>query len=214
MEEEPSSRSTPSTSATSSARASRAPRSPAPSWTPFPSISRGTTTWPSRARRPGVTGLRALDPHPMDDLAAMIGSEVDAVLAPRQEITTLIARAYATRRTAWTRRSTPSPRTETSAPSQRIDDSEDVLDVSNKAPIIKLVNTILFQALKLRSSDVHFQPYLTGCRCASGSTASSMTWTRSPSACRTDHQPRQGHGQDGHRGAPAAPGRPRIATHR
>ena len=40
-----------------------------------------------------------------------------------------------------------------------IDDSEDVLDVSNKAPIIKLVNTILFQALKLRASDVHFQPY-------------------------------------------------------
>jgi general secretion pathway protein E len=40
-----------------------------------------------------------------------------------------------------------------------IDDAEDVLDVSNKAPIIKLVNTILFQALKLRASDVHFHPY-------------------------------------------------------
>ena len=32
-----------------------------------------------------------------------------------------------------------------------IDEAEDVLDVSNKAPIIKLVNTILFQGLKLRS---------------------------------------------------------------
>jgi general secretion pathway protein E len=40
-----------------------------------------------------------------------------------------------------------------------IDGAEDVLDVSNKAPIIKLVNTILFQALKLRASDVHFHPY-------------------------------------------------------
>src|SRR6185503_20963653 len=41
----------------------------------------------------------------------------------------------------------------------QIDETEDVLDVSNKAPIIKLVNTILFQALKLRASDVHFQNY-------------------------------------------------------
>ncbi|MGY8758649.1 MAG: GspE/PulE family protein, partial [Planctomycetota bacterium] len=28
-----------------------------------------------------------------------------------------------------------------------------------KAPIIKLVNSLIFQALKLRASDVHFQPY-------------------------------------------------------
>ncbi len=41
----------------------------------------------------------------------------------------------------------------------QIDESEDVLDVANKAPIIKLVNTILFQALKMRASDVHFHPY-------------------------------------------------------
>ena len=40
-----------------------------------------------------------------------------------------------------------------------IEDSEDLLDVANKAPIIKLVNSILFQSLKLRASDVHFQPY-------------------------------------------------------
>jgi general secretion pathway protein E len=41
----------------------------------------------------------------------------------------------------------------------QIDEGEDVLDVANKAPIIKLVNTILFQALKMRASDVHFHPY-------------------------------------------------------
>ncbi|MBI2901799.1 MAG: Flp pilus assembly complex ATPase component TadA, partial [Planctomycetes bacterium] len=37
--------------------------------------------------------------------------------------------------------------------------SEDILDVANKAPIIKLVNMVLFQALKMRASDVHLQPY-------------------------------------------------------
>src|SRR6185295_19833267 len=40
-----------------------------------------------------------------------------------------------------------------------IEESEDLLDVANKAPIIKLVNMLLFQALKLRASDIHLQPY-------------------------------------------------------
>ena len=40
-----------------------------------------------------------------------------------------------------------------------VGDSEDILDVANKAPIIKLVNMVLFQALKMRVSDVHFQPF-------------------------------------------------------
>jgi len=96
----------------------------------------------------------------MDDLAAMIGSEVDAVLAPRQEITALIARAYRHKADGVNEAlDAVSEDGDIGSLAAEIDDSEDVLDVSNKAPIIKLVNTILFQALKLRSSDVHFQPY-------------------------------------------------------
>jgi general secretion pathway protein E len=40
-----------------------------------------------------------------------------------------------------------------------IDESEDLLATANKAPIIRLVNMVLFQALKMRASDVHFQPF-------------------------------------------------------
>ena len=40
-----------------------------------------------------------------------------------------------------------------------VDESEDVLDIANKPPIIKLMNTILFEALKIRASDIHLQPY-------------------------------------------------------
>ena len=36
---------------------------------------------------------------------------------------------------------------------------EDILDVANKAPIIKLVNMLFFQALKMRASDIHLQPF-------------------------------------------------------
>jgi general secretion pathway protein E len=36
--------------------------------------------------------------------------------------------------------------------------SEDLLDSSGQAPVIKLVNSILFDAIKARASDVHIQP--------------------------------------------------------
>ncbi len=36
---------------------------------------------------------------------------------------------------------------------------EDLLDVSGRAPVIQLVNLILFDAVKTRASDVHIQPY-------------------------------------------------------
>ncbi|MEL6712482.1 MAG: hypothetical protein AAFP86_01830, partial [Planctomycetota bacterium] len=38
-----------------------------------------------------VATCAPLDPHPMDDLSSLLGEEVDAVLAPKTEITTLIA---------------------------------------------------------------------------------------------------------------------------
>ena len=107
-----------------------------------------------------VATCTPLNPHAMDDLSAMLGVELDAVLAPRIEITTLIARAYRHKADGVDEALTEVSEDDDIANlAEEIDESEDVLDVSNKAPIIKLVNTILFQALKLRTSDVHFQPY-------------------------------------------------------
>ncbi|QDU34579.1 Type II secretion system protein E [Poriferisphaera corsica] len=36
---------------------------------------------------------------------------------------------------------------------------EDLLDIGSRAPVIKLVNLILFEAVKAEASDVHIQPY-------------------------------------------------------
>ncbi|MHC4261794.1 MAG: GspE/PulE/PilB domain-containing protein, partial [Planctomycetota bacterium] len=41
-----------------------------------------------------VATANPLDTNPMDDLAAMLGTEVEPVLAPLQEINTMISRAY------------------------------------------------------------------------------------------------------------------------
>ena len=107
-----------------------------------------------------VATCSPLDPHPMDDLSALLGSEIEPVLSPRQEITTLIARAYRHKADGVDEAlADVSEDADIAGLAQEIDDAEDVLDVSNKAPIIKLVNTILFQGLKLRASDVHFHPY-------------------------------------------------------
>ena len=41
----------------------------------------------------------------------------------------------------------------------QVGSSDDLLDVVNKPPVIRLVNSILFRALKMRASDVHVHPY-------------------------------------------------------
>ncbi len=41
---------------------------------------------------------------------------------------------------------------------QRIDADTDLLDVAKRAPVVKLVNLLLFEAVKRRSSDLHIQP--------------------------------------------------------
>jgi general secretion pathway protein E len=107
-----------------------------------------------------VATCTPLEPQPMDDLAAMLGVDVEPVLAPRDEITALIARAYRHKADGVDEAlADVAEDGDIAGLASAIDDAEDVLDVSNKAPIIKLVNTILFQALKLRASDVHFHPY-------------------------------------------------------
>ena len=107
-----------------------------------------------------VATCTPLDPHPMDDLSALYGADVEPVLAPKQEITQLIARAYRHKADGVDEAlADVAEDGDIAGLAEEIEEGEDVLDSSNKAPIIKLVNTILFQALKLRASDVHFHPY-------------------------------------------------------
>ena len=42
--------------------------------------------------------------------------------------------------------------------------AEDLLNIANKAPVIKLVNKIFFQAVHSRASDIHIEPYETEAR--------------------------------------------------
>ena len=43
--------------------------------------------------------------------------------------------------------------------SSQFSETEDIMDMANDAPIIRLVNTIVRQAITDRASDIHFEPY-------------------------------------------------------
>ena len=106
-----------------------------------------------------VACAHPLDVHPQDDLVAMLPCAVQFALSPRSEITDLVNRAFRHRADGVDEALEDLSDTDLAALVSDLEESEDLLDVANKAPIIKLVNSVLFQALKLRASDVHFQPY-------------------------------------------------------
>jgi general secretion pathway protein E len=106
-----------------------------------------------------VATHRPLDVQPMDDLATMLDSEVEAVLAPKSEIANLINRAYRHKADGVDEALVDIEEQDIVGLAEKVEESEDLLSVANKAPIIKLVNMLLFQALKLRASDIHLQPF-------------------------------------------------------
>ena len=106
-----------------------------------------------------VASCSPLDTHPIDELSTMMDRIVEPVLAPRAEITALINRAYQSKMDVVDETLDQMDEEELAGLTKEVEGAQDLLDIANKAPIIKLVNMILFQALKMRASDVHIQPY-------------------------------------------------------
>ncbi len=107
-----------------------------------------------------VATCEPLNVHAMDELSTMLEAEVDPVLAPKTEITQLITRAYQRSVDGVDEMLEGIEDDEDVLGLQvEVDEAENVLDIANKAPIIRLVNSIFFEAVKVRASDIHFQPY-------------------------------------------------------
>ncbi|MEZ6194331.1 MAG: ATPase, T2SS/T4P/T4SS family [Planctomycetota bacterium] len=106
-----------------------------------------------------VATCNPLEVYPLDDLASMLDLEIEPVLAPRGEITNLINRAYRDKADVVDEVIDDIQGQDYDEIADIVSESEDLLNVANRAPIIRLVNMILFQALKMRCSDVHIQPY-------------------------------------------------------
>jgi general secretion pathway protein E len=111
----------------------------------------------------GVLTVATLDPlnyEPLDDLRVILGcGEVRAVLSSEREVLKAINRFYE-QRADTPEEMIQSMDTESSDRLlQELEETEDLLEVSDEAPVIKLVNLILFQAVKERASDIHIEPF-------------------------------------------------------
>ncbi|MGD0572647.1 MAG: type II secretion system ATPase GspE [Sedimentisphaerales bacterium] len=102
---------------------------------------------------------KPLDISAIDNISKMTGMSVRAGVATRAAITAVIDVAYE-------QRTTVIDDVVEELDSQNIDQiadevagSDDLLDVVNRPPVIRLVNDVLFRALQLRASDIHVHPY-------------------------------------------------------
>jgi len=111
----------------------------------------------------GILTVATVDPlnyEPLDDMRVILGCrELRVVLSSEVEVLRAINRFYEQRS------DTPEEMIQSmdSESSNRLlhelEETEDLLDVSDEAPVIKLVNLILFQAVKERASDIHIEPF-------------------------------------------------------
>ncbi len=102
---------------------------------------------------------RPLDTNVLDNVSKMTHLPVKAAIATRTSITAAIDVAYE-------QRTTVIDKVAEELDSQNLDQlvdevatSDDLLDVVNRPPVIRLVNDMLFRALQLRASDIHVHPY-------------------------------------------------------
>ncbi|MCH7558285.1 MAG: type II secretion system ATPase GspE [Planctomycetes bacterium] len=102
---------------------------------------------------------KPLDANALDNVSKMMGLPVRAAISTRAAITSVIDIAYE-------QRTTVIEEVAEELDSQNLDQiidevagSDDLLDVVNRPPVIRLVNDILFRALQLRASDIHVHPY-------------------------------------------------------
>ncbi|HEY2484716.1 MAG TPA: type II secretion system ATPase GspE [Candidatus Binataceae bacterium] len=113
----------------------------------------------------GVT-VAIADPanyQPLDDLHILFGAPVLPVLAPMEVINEAINRAYdnATTTTAEELMFDLDEERLDALASELAAEPRDLLDADDSAPIIKLVNGILSQAVKDRASDIHIEVFET-----------------------------------------------------
>ena len=97
--------------------------------------------------------------HPLDDLARFLNTDFETVLTPRTQILRLISQGYPQGAEMVGRMLEEVREDDISKLEKEIVDGDDLLDMANKAPVIKLVNTVLSQANRYRASDVHIQPF-------------------------------------------------------
>jgi len=114
--------------------------------------------------RAGADGLHVVIADPravaaLDDLRLLYGRRVRPMVAPAAAIADAINRAYdrASGSAADLMGDLSEERLDLIA--TELEEPRDLLEADDEAPIIRLVNSLLFQAVKDRASDIHIEPF-------------------------------------------------------
>ena len=111
----------------------------------------------------GAEGLQVvcanpLDPFVFEDLRMRTGREVHPLVACQEVVLGAINKVYE-RRSGAEQVMDEVADGESSDYHTLEEEVVDLIDATDEAPIIRLVNSILFQAVKERASDIHFEPF-------------------------------------------------------
>ncbi len=96
---------------------------------------------------------------PIDDLRALLHRPVRIVVAPGPVIVDAINRVYDLASGSASELMDGLDEERLDLVATELEEPRDLLDADDEAPIIRLVNSLLFQAVKDRASDIHIEPF-------------------------------------------------------
>lgn len=95
----------------------------------------------------------------LDELQGLFGMPVQAVATPAQAVLEAINRLYSRLSGSAQDVVEELEGEDLSTIATEFNEPRDLLDLAEEAPVIRLLNSILFQAVKERASDIHMEPY-------------------------------------------------------
>jgi len=91
----------------------------------------------------------------LDDLRAQLGAEIEPVLVPPQKIIEVINEVYGRKQDKGGDLGSEEENEDEMGSAEEL---VDILEITDEAPIIRWVNSLLFNAVKERASDIHIEP--------------------------------------------------------
>ena len=97
--------------------------------------------------------------HLVDDLHRLLGMKVKPILTSISEVELAINECYGTQKDLTSQVIKDLEESDYSISLEDLGGTEDLLDMANKAPVIRFVNSIIYHAVNDRASDIHIEPY-------------------------------------------------------
>ena len=114
------------------------------------------------AKSDGTVQVAVSDPfdyYPLDDLARLLEARLELRVASAKHILDLINQIYERDQDRADQMMGDLADQDLGTIASGLEETKDLLDETDEAPIIRFVNSLLFQAVKERASDIHIEPF-------------------------------------------------------